>query len=229
MIIFANKYLKNTTMYALISNLNNQLVELLNLPDKCPFCHKSITPNLLYGYNNPQDNSMEVLFSCPNEFCKKTFIGYFNSTNKGYQFAGTTQGKLVGRTFNEQINSISPNFKIIYNEAYSAEQQNLKEICGVGYRKALEFLIKDYAISKYEDKREEIEKNMLAKVIGDYVTDANIKSVAKRAVWLGNDETHYVRKWEGKDLMDLKRLIDLTVHWIEMEVLTAAFEEDMPE
>jgi len=70
---------------------------------------------------------------------------------------------------------------------------------------------------------------LLAKVIGDYVSDNNIKSVAKRAVWLGNDETHYIRKWEGKDLNDLKKLIDLTVHWIEMEVLTASFEEEMPE
>jgi len=210
--------------------IDKSLVELVYTPEICPFCHKSMTPNFLYGYNNPKDKLMEALFSCPNDNCKKTFIGYFTKNGIRYQFTGeTTQGKLVFRTFNEHINSVSPNFTIIYNEALSAEQQNLKEICGVGYRKALEFLIKDYAISKFEAKRDEIEKNFLAKVIGDYVTDSNIKSVAKRAAWLGNDETHYVRKWEGKDLKDLKSLIDLTVHWIEMEVLTASFEEEMPE
>ncbi len=48
-----------------------------------------------------------------------------------------------------------------------------------------------------------------------------LREIAKRAAWLGNDETHYVRKWEGKDLEDLKRLISLTIHWIEMEKLTA--------
>ena len=99
----------------------------------------------------------------------------------------------------------------------------------MGYRKALEFLIKDYAILKHADKKEIIEKSQLSKVIADYVNDVNIKSVSKRAVWLGNDETHYVRKWEGKNLTDMKRLIDLTVHWIEMEKLTATFEENMPD
>ena len=65
--------------------------------------------------------------------------------------------------------------------------------------------------------------------INDYVNDTRIKSVAKRAVWLGNDETHYIRKWEGKNLEDMKKLIDLTVHWIEMEKLTESFEDDMPD
>lgn len=35
-------------------------------------------------------------------------------------------------------------------------------------------------------------------------------------MWLGNDETHYVRRWEEKDLSDLKRLISMTVSWIDL-------------
>jgi hypothetical protein len=46
---------------------------------------------------------------------------------------------------------------------------------------------------------------------------------------LGNDETHYVRKWADKDLNDLKNLISLTRHWIEMDQLTKDFVKDMPE
>ena len=61
------------------------------------------------------------------------------------------------------------------------------------------------------------------------MTSDKVKQVAARAVWLGNDETHYLRKWEGKDLQDLKKLIALTVHWIEMEELTEAVMKDMPE
>jgi hypothetical protein len=53
--------------------------------------------------------------------------------------------------------------------------------------------------------------------------------VAKRAVWLGNDETHYERLWEGKTIEDLKRLIDLTVHWIAMEIDTEDALKEMPE
>ncbi|HJV78867.1 MAG TPA: DUF4145 domain-containing protein [Paludibacter sp.] len=206
-------------------------VDFRTLPNKCPFCHNSITPDVRYGYRNLKTDLAELFMSCPNTNCFKTFIGYYKFTSNSYiEFNGTTsQGTLIGKEFSEHINAISPIFSTIYNEAYSAEQQNLKEICGVGYRKALEFLIKDYSVTKHADKKDKIEKDLLAKVIGDYVSDANIKSVAKRAVWLGNDETHYIRKWEGKDLNDLKKLIALTVHWIEMEVLTASFEEEMPE
>jgi hypothetical protein len=53
--------------------------------------------------------------------------------------------------------------------------------------------------------------------------------VAKRAVWIGNDETHYIKKWNNKDLTDLKILIDLTLHWIEMESLTETYYVEMPE
>ena len=35
-------------------------------------------------------------------------------------------------------------FLTIYNQSLSAEDNNLDQIAGIGYRKALEFLIKDY-------------------------------------------------------------------------------------
>jgi len=77
--------------------------------------------------------------------------------------------------------------------------------------------------------RAEVEKTLLAPCIAKYVKNDQIKEIAKRAAWLGNDETHYVRKWEGKDLEDLKKLIALTIHWIEMEKLTADVIQDMPD
>lgn len=46
------------------------------------------------------------------------------------------------RTFSNIISELSPNFCEIYNQAYIAEQTNLMQICGTGYRKSLEFLIK---------------------------------------------------------------------------------------
>lgn len=54
-----------------------------------------------------------------------------------------------------------------------------------------------------------------------------MKEIAKRAAWLGNDETHYVRKWETKDVKDLKNLIEISIHWIDMELLTEQYQNDM--
>lgn len=129
------------------------------------------------------------------------------------------------------IAAISEDYCAIYDEAQEAERNGLGLIAGPGYRKALEFLIKDYLFTIHTDasEKEKIQKMLLGNCIATYVRNERIAQTAARAAWLGNDETHYVRKWENKDLEDLKRLIGLTVRWIEMEQMTDAAVKDMPE
>jgi hypothetical protein len=133
------------------------------------------------------------------------------------------------RKFEDSIREVSPTFCSIYNESFRAEQLGLMQICGVGYRKSLEFLIKDYLKKKHPGKVAEIENKFLGRCIKEDIADANVKAVAERATWLGNDETHYVRKWVDKDLTDLKKLIDLTLHWMAAEELTADTLASMPD
>lgn len=216
---------------AQIKTDKGEIVHFDGYPNECPFCHKAIIPHVEYAYDNLKTQTLEVLMSCPNSNCCKSFIGYypFFNTNSSEYNGKVTFGALKEKDFPEDISIISPSFVEIYNQAFFAEQHDLSQICGVGYRKSLEFLIKDYIISKNPDETEKIQKKMLGQCISENVDDNKIKTVAKRAAWLGNDETHYVRKWQGKDLQDLKRLIDLTLHWIEMELLTNEIENDMPE
>lgn len=214
----------------LIKSSNGHNCYVDSLPTKCPFCHNKITPNLI-SLRILGENA-HLFFECPDhKDCKQTFIGYYETKDKTHFYYNnyTSSGTILGRNFSDSIIEISNLFEKIYNQALAAEQQQLFEICGVGYRKALEFLIKDYSIKNHPTERENIEKLLLGQCIQKYISDANIKSVSKRAVWLGNDETHYIRKWEGKNLSDLKKLIDLTIHWIEAEVLTKSFEDEMPE
>ncbi|ENA1795681.1 DUF4145 domain-containing protein [Flavobacterium psychrophilum] len=207
---------------------NTGKINLDGHPNECTFCHKTIVPHSIYGVLNGE--IMEVMLTCPNVSCGKSFIGYYDYGGSVYYFNGeTTIGTLIEKEFSETITTISPNFATIYNQAFSAEQYDLTEICGVGYRKALEFLIKDYLIINNPDDIEKIQKKLLGACISEYIDNIRLKSVAKRAVWLGNDETHYVRKWETKDLQDLKKLIELTLHWIEMESLSDSLESEMPE
>jgi len=203
--------------------------EVDRLPDECPYCHNKIRPVPVFMIFNKHNG--ELMLVCPFEKCRKSFIAYYSKTNGLYSYLNkTTIGTLNKKEFTDRINEISQSFSEIYNESYSAEQMDLFEICGVGYRKSLEFLIKDYiSIGKNDEETETIKKSSLASCIENYVTDTKIKSVAKRASWLGNDETHYYRKWKDKSLEDLKKLIELTVHWIEMEELTKSFEVDMPD
>lgn len=106
-------------------------------------------------------------------------------------------------------------------QAEIAESQRLYRICGVGYRKALEFLVKDYLRRKNPDDSDKI----LAEPLGSCIRkldDPRIKVLAERSVWIGNDETHYVRKHDDLDLEDMKRFIKAMLNYIESEL---AFEE----
>ena len=61
---------------------------------------------------------------------------------------------------------------------------------------------------------------LLGRVIKKYLNDVRLNAVATKGAWLGNDESHYVRKWKESDIEDLKVMINLTVKWIEMMELS---------
>jgi len=100
-------------------------------------------------------------------------------------------------------------FQIIYNQSNTAESYSLNEIAGMGYRKAIEFLVKDFCIYLNPDKKVEIENLLLGKCISTYITDTEIKNLATASTWLGNDETHY------KDIQDMKLFIHALLYFIE--------------
>jgi hypothetical protein len=208
----------------------NQLY-IISRPDSCPLCHHamSLAGELVASYNEAK-HILELVHRCPRLACQSLFIANYQRTPNGhFGFTHAKPYNFAPRPFKDIIKNISTEFCEIYNQALASESNGQLKICGVGYRKALEFLMKDYLIGLHPHKADEIKSKLLGKCIDEYVSNANIKAVAKRAVWLGNDETHYVRLWEGKDLQDLKGLIDLTVHWIEMEQLTASALKDMPD
>lgn len=204
----------------LCTDSNRRTIKIYSI--KCPCCGTQIVPNYLCLHHGSG-----VLFcSCPVTGCG----GFFLAELLGDGLVFMQNHPLSKEVFSEIINEVSPLFGKIYNEAYGAEQMSLMEVCGVGYRKALEFLIKDYVMQGMDEHTaEKIKKLPLAKCIDDYVDDEMVKAVAKRAVWLGNDETHYVRKWEDKDVQDLKGLIRLTILWIEKIKETERLLAEMPE
>jgi uncharacterized UPF0160 family protein len=145
-------------------------------------------------------------------------------------FGPATRLSIDKKTFEDAIQNISSEFCDIYNQALEAETMGLNKISGPGYRKAFEFLVKDYVISQTESdvEIENVKKCFLGTAIEKYIEDKRIKKMAKRAAWLGNDETHYIRKWENKDITDLKNLIELVIHYINMDEISKQYEEEMP-
>ena len=194
-------------------------------PNSCPFCHNKITPRKYSGYLNKL--GLEIIFVCSNAECQRTFIGVYIKEGNYYNLSSVSIGNHKPRIFSDNVQNLSENFTEIYNQALTSEHYKLKHISGIGYRKALEFLIKDYLISKKPENDEKIKNKFLGKCIKEDVENQNLKDIAERATWLGNDETHYVRVWENKDIEDLKKLIDVAIHWIEMELLTEQYKAEM--
>jgi hypothetical protein len=211
----------------------NQIQEILanEYPSYCGICHKNVDPlyiGLAFMNGDLQALNMQGAFQCTNIDCNSVIIGYYSRKKYPGEFTLNNSGPTtpVDKDFNDEIADVSPNFIKIYNQSFYAEQNELSLISGIGYRKALEFLIKDYLFFLEPEKEPEILKMPLSQCINK-LDNQNIKEIVKRATWIGNDEAHYTRKWEGKDINDLKKLIDVTVYFIAMDVASKKYLEEM--
>ncbi len=220
-------------------NMHGQNYDYDKNPDHCPICHSGVEPvNLTQNVvtrDRNRGNVLQIIYCCPKHDCQRAFIATYRQ-NTNFQIH-RPDGEFILRSTApfaaeepktpEEITAISPDYTNLITQSSAAEHYQLDQIAGVGYRKALEYLIKDYAIHKKPDDEKNIKSIFLGNCIKDYVDDANVRACAERAAWLGNDETHYVRKWEEKDINDLKILIQLTEAWIINNLLTEKYMSEM--
>jgi hypothetical protein len=208
------------------------------LPDICPYCGKGIVPIPINGkYQNITEpglnrNEVQVVFQCPINKCKALFITQYKKlSRKRFHIVRNLRKYSVSPVFNKTINQISPQFLDIFKQSFQAEEMNLIQVAGPGYRKAFEYLVKDYVIKdlKSEEEIEKVKRTFLGNIIDHYIDNPLLKSTSKRAVWLGNDQTHYTQIWADKDINNLKEVIKMTTAWIELVELSKKLEHDMPE
>jgi hypothetical protein len=166
----------------------------IDTPEQCPICQNLVLLQNSVQSFTPSNNELQVLCVCPNPKCKEMIIVYYTQTGDNtFSFKKTEPPNLHPEVFPDFVRDISSTFGIVYAQAHEAKQRGLSEIAGPGFRKAAEFLLKDYAksLSKPEDY-ERIEKLFVGEVVKEFIGDARIQAVAKRALWIGNDETHYL-------------------------------------
>lgn len=224
---------------AISISIGNQVIRYEENVEVCPICAHAVEPKVLSSVfaGRPEVNgtSLEISFQCIRPACLKVFVGVYRQTKinqQGHEYGDymlteTIPKLVVPHSVPKEVTGISERFATIYNQATEAETIGLDEIAGIGYRKALEFLIKDFCISKSPENEDTIKTKFLGRVIQEYVEDINIKSCAERAAWLGNDQTHYVRRWEDRDIKDLKILIELTLGWVRNSILTDQYMQGM--
>lgn len=193
----------------------------LPLPDTCPRCHCKIVPVFINAFRT-RENSLSATFMCPG--CRETFTVSYLLPGKGEIPYGTAVIKetfpqfTAEIKFSEEICSLSPRFSKVYNQAKTAEDYNLDEIAGLGYRKALEILMKDYAIHNHPSEEQEIRKTWLSRCIEQYISNEEIRKLAKASAYIGNDEAHYLKFTDEYGIEELRLFIDTAAIYITAEI-----------
>ncbi len=198
----------------------------------------NITNRKLNNYWN-EDYLNQELFRCTNKKCTTLIIKEYDPHDDNNAKYYPSNPKYFDFSQYSNIEKISPNFIKLYNDSWHIEQLWYKEIAGPWYRKAIEFLIKDFVIyseaNKEETKdenndkfKETIGKMNLQQCINKHIKDDQLKEMASRAYWIGNDQTHYYKKRENKDIDNLKDMIEITMHFIEKWLRFQSYMKDMP-
>lgn len=209
-----------------------QFQVIIDSVDTCPVCKYGICVDERSRFTfRGNDRTLYIadLYVCPR--CSQAFVAK-------YKCKGSENGNTLGRfetvleyvapnyhqekTFDPEIEKLSPDFVKIYNQSAAAEAQGLTSIVGSGYRKSIEFLVKDYCIHKNPDKEDDIKGANLNSCIQTWIDDERTKTLASRAVWIGNDETHYVRLQPDLDVDDMKRFLRALLGFITSDL---AYEE----
>ncbi|HJF86755.1 MAG TPA: DUF4145 domain-containing protein [Companilactobacillus farciminis] len=195
----------------------------IEYPEICPECGSTMFPvNLSEGMEiaSKVDSTCflgYIVFMCSKIKCRNIFI-------QSYQVFQDTEGddpyqltavKLnhnllppVNLEIDNRISTISRNFINIYKQALQSELVGLDQISGVGYRKSLEFLVKDYLIHIKPNDADNIKKLFLGTVINNYLKDQpDLQNLATAATWIGNGETHYINEYSPEDIQDMKDYI----------------------
>lgn len=204
------KFLKSCSEYS-----NDDYYKKLKYekPSVCPHCGfgtDAVRVNTAAW--NYFENSLLFLQTCKCTSCSKTF--FFAS----HKEEGADTAKLVCITPNtepvykdEILEKISPRFVNMYNQALRAENRIDIELAATGYRSAMEILIKDYAINELNEPKEQVTSYNLNNAIGKYLKQEVLVNSADVIRILGNDFTHYDRKYPEHDFDMLKSYMDIFI------------------
>lgn len=201
------------------------------IPDLCPNCGVANNPastlrayvdnnNKRIGFFehlctscNQSHFSIQEIFSVESKGTPKLLCLYPNEEEK--------------RQFHKLIEELSPRFVNVYHQAQMAEQNEAYTIAGMGYRAALEILIKDYALNKLQDDRNKISKMKLANCIahyfkGDAESNVALFNSADVVRIFGNDFAHWEHPEdfsEQESINYIKSYLDIFISTIKTKLM----------
>lgn len=220
----------NISYYEEEENKINHLVnEEFPTPRICSHCCNTgeqlpVGGVLLYGESELADG---IIFTAC-QHCRNTsmhyleFINYVDSSSGHYELVKSFPNKRNATDVPEYVVKNFPEFMKIYEQAQEAEKIGLDQVAGMGYRKAIEFLITDYLIKQSADDADkkwlENPKTSLSQKISK-LDNVRVSKMAKAISYLGNDETHYNRRHPEYGIDELKAFIRVFLSDLENDLI----------
>lgn len=182
-------------------------------PSTCPFCgiETDATTLSVSQINYKADSWLYVVaYKCT--LCQKRFVGLYEKIKvNGHEKLDYIEvlPRQAGKELPECLAVISPRFIEVHKEAEGAESFGFTDLAAMGYRKALEILVKDFAISELGKTEEEVAAKKLEVAIGLYLQQEELVKTADVVRILGNDHTHYKEKYPDFDFTLLKHYYEI--------------------
>lgn len=185
-------------------------------PATCPFCGYTVDATVLDRHNFSFNGHYVIAATCKCTSCGKTFF-FASEYKKDSSFTPITIPAVSFTPYsNKYLANISERFINMYNQALCSEFSGSIELAAIGYRSALEILVKDFAIIELKEDPNEVSKKTLCNAIGEYLNQSDLVATADVVRILGNDYTHYQRKYPQHDFELLKGYMDIFLKQIEV-------------
>lgn len=217
-LVFTNKEFRTT-----FSVQGQAYPNHVNKPMLCPRCGAYVdstkADTKLFSMSTDPHYGF-VKYTCTH--CKKPYIvayeiDYEHKSTKFSAFFPSMSAEFE----NERLANVSPRFISYYNQAMRAELAGDIELAATGYRMSLECLVKDYAINELGRDRNEVSRKTLYEAIGEYLGERDLISTADVVRILGNDYTHYERRYPEHDFPILKSYMEIFIRLIDTKIMIA--------
>ena len=190
-------------------------------PQICPICGMSQGGIYKEGqfYNAIGMAYWFATFECTE--CHKIYGLVFNVYKTGKRAEFKTFHPTVEPTYTDDVlGGCSPRFVKMYRQALMSEYHGHYDVAAIGYRAALEILIKDYAVNELSATLDEVQKLNLAKAIKKYL-GSDEASAADVVRLLGNDYAHYLQGYPDIEFSVLKEYMDIFISQIRVKLRLA--------
>lgn len=202
-----------------LSNISSSYVNF-SIPIECPHCNAFVQPRIIDHRRLTFSNQEDLLIIIyKGDCCNIPFYATY-SYNKDNTKILDIYPHQKPTKLPERIVELSPRFVDLYEQSYTAEQNGHIELAGSGYRNAIEILIKDFAIKRLDKPESEVCGMKLYDTIGTYLKEISIDTSAADVIRvLGNDYTHYQRKYDSIDFVVVKQYLEIFIQQIETKLL----------